>query len=150
MTFENLQAMKKRCDFYFKDCGRNMLVSSADAVNLVKASGVSDLDYSVPAETLAAIISGKINSCLALYPCSYDVNSFDFSVSGRKYFVDFECDKTCVYSRTSGKQIYQLLTVRALRLSSFHPDCSFRSLPDFSETFGRWAVGSRASAEMFI
>ena len=133
--------------------GRNKYIIDSDSIREAVAA-CDDINYlqsGYSAKLLSSLISGNINSALALHPLSWDLGGFEFvSGSGRKYFAEFECDKTCVYSAKTGKQIYKYIRVRGLRLASFAPRAGWRDSADFSETFGRWSLGSGSCCDVEI
>ena len=142
MEYKKLSAMKKDY-FSFKDGRNNFLVDSAAVVDLLRASDMGDVFGGYPSGVLASIVSGKINSFLALHSASWDFGFFDLvGASGRKYFFDFESDKTCIYDAKTGKQLYQYIKVRALRVASFAPGAGWRDSADYNNIFGCWSLGS--------
>lgn len=130
--------------FGFVD-GRNKYIIDADSVCKAVAAcdDLNNLDGGFTARVLSHLVEGKINSALAMNPDVWDLGSFDFvSGHGRKYYILFESDRTCVYNKKTGRQIYKYIRVRGLRLASFAPRAGWHDYADFSKTFGRWSLGS--------
>ena len=150
MEYKKLHDMKKEY-FTFKDGRKNIVVDSGSVVSAVRDCSAFDALGGYSSGVLSHMVAGKINSFLALYPASWDMGFFNFSDrSGRKYFFDFESDKISVYDRNTGRQLYQVVFVRALRLASFAPDSGYHDKADFSEIFGRWSLGSGSYADVEI
>lgn len=142
MEFKKYAEMKKEF-FAFKEGRINYAIDSGAVCDAVAAcDGFDNLPGGYPARVLSHMVSGKINSALALYPSSWDLGGFDFSVNGRKYFFDFQCDKYLIYDRATGRQLYHFIRVRALRVASFAPGAGWHDRPDFSAVFGRWSLGA--------
>ncbi len=151
VEFKKFADMRKN-HFGFVDGQRKYIIDTDSICEAVAAcDDFNDMQGGYSAKLLSNLISGKINSALALHPYAWDLGGFEFvSGSGRKYFADFECDKTCVYSAKTGKQIYKYIRVRGLRLASFAPRACYRDSADFSRVFGRWSLGSGSCCDVEI
>lgn len=151
MEFKKLRDMKKDF-FFFKDGKINYVVDCrAICAKIWACSALGKVSGGIPTNTLSHIVGGKINQFFALNPFSWDLGGFEFSVaSGRKYFFDIESDKTCVYDRKTGKQLYQFISVRACRIASFAPRANMHSCADFQHTIGAWYIGSGSCCDVEI
>ena len=143
--------MKKNY-FGFKDGKINYVIDSSAVVSAVAAcDDLNRLSGGYPSELLSTLVSGGINSFLGRFPASWDMGYFSImAASGRKYYFDFISEKTCVYNRDSGRQLYQYIKIVGLRLASFRPSAGWHDNTDYSVIFGKWSSGYQYSNDVEI
>ena len=151
MEYKKLATMKKDY-FCFRDGKINYVIDSSAVVSAVaECDDLNRLSGGYPSGLLSTLVSGNINSFLGRFPASWDMGYFSIDAgSGRKYYFDFVSEKTCVYNRDSGRQLYQFIRVSGLRLASFRPSAGWHDNADYSVIFGKWSGGFQFSNDIEI
>jgi len=127
MEFKRFSDMRK--DYFSIAAGDKMIIDAS----MIDGCGL--FGVSVPDDLIRTMIKGKINQSLGLYPMSYDFGACDFLLDGFKFFVDFECEKTHVYSGKTWKRLYTFYRLRAFRMVVYKAGDPW-GLPVFSDFYG--------------
>lgn len=143
MIYKPFAAMQKNYDFSYIDKKRRYMVFSAHIADMIgNSEELEALQGGFSSQLIKTLFNGKIGSCLALHPESWDLGYFDFiTPSGRKYCFEFECDRITVW-KENGKPDYKIFVVKAVRVCSFSPGAAPYELPYFAHTFGSWSINS--------
>lgn len=140
--------MKKDFPTFEKD-GKKHVVKMDSIIDALRTDSGLALDYGLSPGELAEKIRAAILDALTKHYCiGTDLHAIKIDSGLRVYYADIETRTTVIYGAKTGKQLYRVLDVVGLRLSSYVPYLS--KYADYTGIFGKWYTGYIPVGEVAI